>query len=187
MKDITDTKLYDLNEDEQRKFIDFIRTSFEKDATFRGAFKNVRKALENSSLGIKIYIPELGMNVLCRGSELLELMSDLENEMSLADDTKKHRTNVSVGTPWGFRVTPDPANMVRESNTWFLLLTKKRFARWIAKAFSTDEVVAIGLEVGKDYSIRVYVAYKFEAEDCEGLDYLPITSSFLTSMMGVAA
>ena len=72
-------------------------------------------------------------------------------------------------------------------NTWFLLLTKKRFARWIAKEFSTDDVVAVGLEVGEDYSIKVYVAYKFEAEDCEGLEYLHITSSFLTSMMGVAA
>ena len=185
--EVKETTWYKLNEDEQMKFISFIRTSFEKDATFRGAFKNVRKALENSSLGIKIYIPELGMNVLCRGSELLELMSDLENEMSLADDTKKHRTNVSVGTPWGFRVTPDPANMVRESNTWFLLLTKKRFARWIAKAFSTDEVVAIGLEVGKDSSIHVHVAYKFEVEDESGLDYSPITESFLLHMMGCAA
>ena len=121
------------------------------------------------------------------GDELIELMGDLEREMPLANDANNHRTKIGVGTPWGFRVTPDPANMIRESNCWFLQLTARRFARWIAKEFSTDDVVAIGLEVGEDFSIKVHVAYKFEIEDCEGFDYLPITSSFLSRMMGCAA
>ena len=182
-----EAKWYDLNEDEKRKFFDFIRTSFEKDATFRGAFKSIRDALNNRSLTIMLYTPELGMNVLCRGGELLELMSDMEKERPLVDDANNHRTKVGVGMPWGFRVTPDPANMVRESNKWFLELTARRCARWIAKKFSSDDVVAVGLEVGEDSSIQIHVAYKCEVEDYEGLEYLPITSSFLTSMMGVAA
>lgn len=185
--EIKETTWYKLNEDEQMKFISFIRTSFEKDATFRGALTNVGRALENKSLGIKFYIPELGMKILCRGDELVELVGDLESEMPLANDANNHRTNISVGTPWGFRVTPDPANMIRESNEWFLLLTRRSFARQIAKAFSADDVVAIGLEVGEDSSIQVHVAYKFEVEDESGLDYVPITSSFLSHMMGCAA
>lgn len=185
--EIKEATWYELNEYEQRKYIEFIRTSLEKNATFRGAFKNVRRALDNRSVAIKLYIPELGMKVRCKGNELLEFMSDLESEMPLANDANNYRTNISVGTPFGFRVTPDPRTMIREANSWFLELTERSFARWIAKAFSTDDVVAIGLEVESDSSIKVHVAYKYEAEEESGFDYVPITASFLSHMMGCAA
>ena len=46
--------------------------------------------------------------------------------------------------------------------------------------------VVIGLEV-EGHSISVHVAYKDEVENVDGPNFLPLTSKFLTRLMGYAA
>lgn len=179
MNEIKNMQWANLKDEEKDEVVTFIHTSLEKDATFRGMVKNVKAALNNSPLGIRTYIPTLEANVLCEGQDLLNAMGEMAKEMPLANDVTNQRTNVRLGLPRG-------CGGAGESNEWMLVLKSRARARSIAKAFSEHDVVAIGLEVG-DHAISVHVAYKDEVENVDGLDSLPLTSKFLTRLMGYAA
>lgn len=187
MKEIKDITCGDLKNEEMKEFLTFIQTSLEKDATFRGIVKNVKAALNNNHLGVRTYVPTLEAKVLCEGQDLLATMDEMAKEMSLANDTTNQRAKVSVGLPRG-------CGGIEESNVWMVELESRATARSIAKGYSND-IVAVGIEV-VGHDINVYVANKDEAEaykdevgneDGQGFNFLPITSKFLTRLMGVAA
>ena len=115
-------------------------------------------------------------------------MGEMAKEMPLANDATTQRTNVRVGLPRG-------CGGVEESNVWMVILKSRATARSIAKGYSQNDIVAVGLEV-MGHDINVYVADKDEAEvykdevgneDGQGFNFLPITNKFLTRLMGVAA
>ena len=186
MNTVKNMKWYDLNDEEMKDFVTFIRTSLEKDATFKGMVKNVKAALHNSHLATRTYIPTLEANVLCEGQELLDVTNEMSSKMPNANDATNQRTKVSVGLPQGFMLTPDPKDEVLEPNVWMVELESRAHARSIAKTFSEHDVVVIGLEISGD-TIEVHVAYKDEVENQKGFDSLPFTSKFLTRLMGYAA
>ena len=176
MKDI---KWYDLKDEELKEFESFIHTSLENDKTFKGMVKNVKVALNRSHLGMRTYIPTLEASVSCEGQDLLGVMDEMAKEMPLANDATYQRTKVSVGLPRG-------CGGATESNIWMVELKSRAQARSIAKGYAQYDVVAIGLELSGD-AINVHVAYKDEVENVDGLNFLPLTSKFLTRLMGYAA
>ena len=179
MKIVKNIKCCDLKDEELDEFLNFIRTSLEKDATFKGMVKNVKDALHNSHLGMMTYIPTLEANVFCEGQDLLNVMDEMANEMLLVNDATNQRTKVSLGLPRG-------CAGVTESNIWMAELKSRADARRTAKGYSQHDIVVIGLGISGD-TIDVHVAYKDEVENANGLNFLPITSKFLTRLMGYAA
>ena len=188
MKEIKNITCGDLKNEEMKEFLTFIQTSLEKDATFRGMVKNIKAALNNNHLGVRTYVPTLDAKVLCEGQDLLATMGEMAKEMPLANDATNQRTKVRVGLPRG-------CGGVEESNVWMVELKSRTTARSIAKDYSQYDVVVIGLDV-KGQTINVHVAYKDEIEaykeevENKGgsrIDFLPITSKFLTRLMGCAA
>lgn len=188
MNEIKNITCGDLKNEEMKEFLTFIQTSLEKDATFRGIVKNVKAALNNNHLGVRTYVPTLDAKVLCEGQDLFATMGEMAKEMSLTNDTTNQRTKVKVGLPRG-------CGGIEESNVWMVELKSRFTARSIAKGYSNNDIVVVGIEV-MGHDINVYVAHKDEAEaykdevgneDGQGFNFLPITSKFLTRLMGVAA
>ena len=179
---------YDLKDEELKEFVTFIRTSLEKDSTFKAMVNNIKAALNNRHLGIRTYIPTLEATILCEGQDLLNIIDDMTKEMPLANDTTNQRTKVMVGLPQG-------CGGVDASNLWFVNMDTRAQARSIAKGYSQHDIMVIGFEV-KDHAIMVHVACKDEIVaymdelgngDGHRVDFQPFTSKSLTRLMGYAA
>ena len=184
MKEVKNMNWHELQENELGKALKFIQASLKKDSTIKALFMNLWGTLKDSSITMRIYIPTLGMNVLFATKHLLSFLYAI----GMIDNAPHQPTKVSVGLPRGYMGAD-------ESNAFMLELATRDQARSIAKDYSQYDVVVIGLDV-KGQTINVHVAYKDEIEaykeevENKGgsrIDFLPITSKFLTRLMGYAA